>query len=142
MSTIIVLRLDNLCTLEEVTCSHGWHTNSGGNPVSLALAALWYILTYGTIGHFLAAASAYLGTETDAEMTTLQRVDMLRLTRMDTDGDGIVTKLEFLRDRLIQGGVCSAGDIDTILRNFDELDITRTGFLNHRDVVECESYSS
>jgi len=133
-SAVTVLKLDNICTLNEVTCSHGWHTSSGGNPKSLCISALWYVLTYGTIGHFLVAASNFLGTDDEARMTTVKKIDNRRLNRMDKDGDGKVTKAEFLRDRLIQGGLCKPEDVDAILANFEELDKDKSGLISKEDL--------
>lgn len=102
LAAVTVLRLDTICMLDEVKCSHGWHASDGGNLPSLACTAVWYVLTYGTIGHFLVSASSYLGADSEAQMTTLKKFDHHRLARMDKDGDGTVTRSEFLRDRLIQ----------------------------------------
>mmetsp|Transcript_83141 Transcript_83141/g.254143 ORF Transcript_83141/g.254143 Transcript_83141/m.254143 type:complete len:335 (-) Transcript_83141:107-1111(-) len=139
LAFVSVLKLDSLCLLNSVVCSHGWHSSSGGNPWSLAFAICWYVLTYGIIAHFLVATSTYLGVNPAARMTTLKRLNVERLNRMDSDGDGTVTRSEFLRDRLIQGGICSQEDVDAILSNFDELDVDGSGVLTKEDIVDLNA---
>merc|ERR1712113_1243715 len=128
------MRLDSICLLEKVTCSHGWHTSAGGNRESLVFTIFWYVLTYGIVGHFLIAASAYLGTDPEARMSTLGDLSHERVASMDQDGDGKIEKWEFLRDGLIQGRVCNKEQVDSILKSFDELDVDKSGSLTHEDL--------
>jgi len=134
---VTTLKLDSICISKAVHCDHKWQVSSGGFSWWLLFTVLWYVVTYEIIGHFFVATSTYLGVDHTPRMTRLQSVSRGRLERMDQDGDGRVTKLEFLRDRLVQGGLCSADDIDTIFRNFDELDTDHSGILDLADVGQA-----
>eukprot|EP00928_Gymnodinium_smaydae_P074992 TRINITY_DN57_c1_g1_i1.p1 TRINITY_DN57_c1_g1~~TRINITY_DN57_c1_g1_i1.p1 ORF type:complete len:335 (-),score=88.52 TRINITY_DN57_c1_g1_i1:45-1049(-) len=134
LASLSVLKLDSICLLDGVHCSAGWHSSRGGEALDLLLAIFWYVLTYGIVGHFLVAASSYFGADPEPVMTKVESMTSTRFQRMDFDGDGKVKRSEFLRDRLIQGGIASAEAIDRILANFDELDKDGSGAVNMRDV--------
>lgn len=51
---------------------------------------------------------------------------------MDLNKDGRISRSEFLRDRLIQDGLCDKETVDAILRNFDRLDTEGYGVLRRR----------
>lgn len=133
LASVSVLKLDSVCLLDAVKCSHGWHSSAGGSFHWLCFAAFWYVLTYGIIGHFLVSATNYLGVDPQASVSKIKTLSHERLERMDRDGDGHVTRDEFLRDRLIQDSLCDAEKIDAILQNFDNLDKNKSGTLTKHD---------
>jgi len=133
-ASLAVMKLDSLCTLDGVVCAAGAHTSRGGEATDLLLAIVWCIVTYSTIGHFMAATCNYLGHDQEPVMTKVSVISKKRWARMDKDGDGRIHRADFLRDRLIQGGIASAIDIDHILANFAELDKDKSGTLTAKDV--------
>jgi len=135
LASVSVLKLDSVCLLDSVKCSHGWHSSEGGSAKWLVFAIFWYLLTYSIIGHFLVSASNYLGVDPEASVSKIQTLSHERLQRMDKDCDGHVTRDEFLRDRLIQDGLCTQEAIDAILKNFDTLDKDKSGQLTKRDTA-------
>lgn len=130
-ASLSVLKLDSVCILPEVHCGEG-STNQ-----DLAIATVWYILTFSTVAHFLISASRYLGHDPEPIMTTVTHMTQERFSRMDVDGDGIVRRAEFLRDRLIKGGICSQEEVDRILANFDQLDKDKNGYIDQKDVASA-----
>jgi len=135
LAAISVLKLDSLCLLDGVHCSAGWQSSEGGQRLDEILAIIWGIVTFGVVGHFFVTAAAYLGDDPEPTLTRVKKITEERFSRMDADGDGIVRRAEFLRDRLIQGGLCSAEEIDRILKNFDVLDKDKSGFVNSADLA-------
>jgi hypothetical protein len=133
LAAVSVLKLDSVCLLDGVKCSHGWHSSGGGSELWLGFAIFWYVLTYGIIGHFMVSASNYLGVDPEASVSKIQSLSHERLQRMDNDGDGRVDRSEFLRDRLIQDGLVDKDAVDAILRNFDRLDKDKNGKLSQAD---------
>lgn len=128
LSSISVLRLDSICLLDGVECGPA-------GTGSLVFTIFWYVATYSIIGHFLLSASSYLGVDPDACLSKVQVLTEQRMERMDIDNDGKVSRSEFLRDRLIQDGLCTENAVDAILRNFDALDANRSGMLGKRDMA-------
>jgi len=53
--------------------------------------------------------------------------------------EGHVSRLEFLAFVLTQNGVAEVSNIANVMRNFDEIDITHTGFISKHDVGVCPS---
>eukprot|EP00440_Ansanella_granifera_P021371 gb/GFBE01023201.1/.p1 GENE.gb/GFBE01023201.1/~~gb/GFBE01023201.1/.p1 ORF type:complete len:309 (+),score=73.47 gb/GFBE01023201.1/:1-927(+) len=132
---VSVLNLDSVCTIEGVHCSPGWESSKAGEVGSMILAIVWYIVCVTTMGHFMVTFASYVGADAEPVLSRIKQMSSERFFRMDADNDGKISRSEFLRDRLIQGGVCAADQIDTILGNFDDLDKNKSGVINVEDVA-------
>jgi hypothetical protein len=121
------MKLDSLCTIDGIHCAPDFHDNRLGETKDLILSILWCFITYSTIAHFCVATAGYMGADPEPVMTKINHLTKNRWHRMDKDGDGKVNRSDFLRDRLIQAGVCEREAIDRILRNFDQLDKNKSG---------------
>jgi hypothetical protein len=133
-ASLSVLKLDSLCTIEGVACSPTAHDSVANETKDLILSVVWCIITYSTIGHFLVSASNYMGADPEPLMTKVNHLSKNRWHRMDKDGDGRIKRSDFLRDRLVQGKICEAADIDRILANFDEIDKNNSGVISTKDL--------
>jgi len=133
-AAVSVFNLDSVCTHADVHCSVGWHSSEAGEAADMILALFWAIAMFSTMGHFVATFAAYMGADSAPALSRIQALTKDRLLRMDVDMDGKIRRSEFLRDRLIQSGMCEAKEIDLILKNFDELDKSGTGTIDAKDV--------
>mmetsp|Transcript_102464 Transcript_102464/g.264959 ORF Transcript_102464/g.264959 Transcript_102464/m.264959 type:complete len:329 (-) Transcript_102464:151-1137(-) len=134
LSSISVMKLDSLCVLNGVTCSAGWHAHGGGKHLDVALAIVFYIVTYGVIGHFTVATINYFGLDEEHTMTKVRGLNHNRLKEFDNDGDGKVTRSEFLCNRLIKAQICNEVQLKRMLKNFDDLDKDGSGTLTQKDL--------
>lgn len=128
LSSIYVLQMDSLCAIDSVKCNH-----KDSNASSLLSAIAWYFVSYGVVGHFLVSASKYLSSDPDATVSRVRSVTAARIIRMDTNGDGLVGRLEFLCDRLIRDELATQEAIDEIIENFGRLDKDKSGFIHMSD---------
>lgn len=56
------------------------------------------------------------------------------LQAMDADGDGKITREEYVQFMLIEMGLVSAGEFAELAEQFDRLDVTRSGYLDNEDL--------
>lgn len=56
------------------------------------------------------------------------------LQAMDVDGDGKITREEYVQFMLIEMGLVSAGEFEELAEQFDRLDVTRSGYLDNDDL--------
>jgi len=92
------------------------------------------VVTFSVVTHFIVSASHYLGSDPDTAVSRLHHISTDRFARMDVNIDGKISRSEFLRDRLIQDGICDIEALDAILRNFDRLDKDKSGHINICDM--------
>merc|ERR1712050_272930 len=51
---VSVLKLDSVCLLDDLHCSQNYRSaHPGTRTWTLVLAVCWYVVTYGTVGHFM-----------------------------------------------------------------------------------------
>eukprot|EP00440_Ansanella_granifera_P048863 gb/GFBE01052941.1/.p1 GENE.gb/GFBE01052941.1/~~gb/GFBE01052941.1/.p1 ORF type:complete len:314 (+),score=82.76 gb/GFBE01052941.1/:1-942(+) len=136
LAAITVFGMDSLCGLDGVHCSGGWHSSVAGETSDMFLAMVWYVVMVTTMGHFTVSFAFYVGADSTPVLSRISKMSKERFARMDLDGDGKIKRSEFLRDRLLQGGLCQADQIDTILKNFDKLDKSGTGFIDKTDIAK------
>ncbi|DBA04556.1 TPA: hypothetical protein N0F65_011104 [Lagenidium giganteum] len=67
-----------------------------------------------------------------------QKISMKDLIAMDSDGDGKVTKMEYLRYMLVKLGKADDDDITGILAQFDKLDKDGSGELDKDDLERLD----
>ena len=56
------------------------------------------------------------------------------LDAMDGDGDGKITREEYIQFMLIEMGRVDKKEIDELDKQFDRLDVTRSGYLDNEDL--------
>jgi len=135
LASVILTGLDSICGLDGVRCSGGWKSSRAGEVYALVLAIVWYIVFYPLLGYFIVSIASFVGVDTSPVLSQIKNVNKDRFLRMDMDGDGKIRRSEFLRDRIIQGNLCSQAEVDQILANFDQLDKDGNGFLNKKDLA-------
>jgi len=129
LSSISVLKLDSICLLSGVICNH-----TQGSVQWLIFTTVHCVVTFSVVTHFIVSASHYLGSDPDTAVSRLHHISTDRFARMDVNIDGKISRSEFLRDRLIQDGICDIEALDAILRNFDRLDKDKSGHINICDM--------
>jgi len=61
---------------------------------------------------------------------------------MDTDGDGQVSKLEYVSFMLVKLGKVEQDEIETILSQFAKVDADNSGFLDREDIELLDHHMS
>ena len=57
------------------------------------------------------------------------------IKEMDTDGDGVVSRLEFLEFMLVEMQLVETSVLEELKAQFDRLDLTHEGALSKRDLI-------
>ena len=103
------------------------------------LLAIFFIpLSVGAMGHFLSSVASVI---MDSRRSNFQRqmdqheLSMQDLEIMDDDGDGLVTRAEYLEFMLIAMNKVDKDFIDEIRSSFARLDVDGTGVLSKADMV-------
>mmetsp|Transcript_56181 Transcript_56181/g.100080 ORF Transcript_56181/g.100080 Transcript_56181/m.100080 type:complete len:304 (+) Transcript_56181:63-974(+) len=135
MSSVILSGLDSICGLDGVRCSGGWKSSKAGEVFALLTAMVWYIVFYPLLGYAIVSIASCFGVDTSPVLSQIKDMNKDRFARMDMDGDGKIKRSEFLRDRLIQGKLCTPQQVDSILDNFDQLDKDGNGYLDKKDLA-------
>ena len=68
------------------------------------------------------------------ERVLARDIDRSLFAALDVDGDDRVRRYEFLAGTLVAQEKVTRAEIDSIMRRFHELDVSRTGFLSHDDL--------
>ena len=68
----------------------------------------------------------------DDELST--DLSMAHLTAMDSDGNGLITREEYVAFMLLEMGRVDTRELKELHRQFDELDVSETGFLEREDL--------
>ena len=105
------------------------------------LLAIFFIpLSVGAMGHFLSSVASVI---MDSRRSSFQRqmerqeLSMQDLEIMDQDGDGTVTRAEYLEFMLVAMNKVDKDFIDEIRASFARLDVDRTGVLSKQDLVQA-----
>ncbi len=69
-----------------------------------------------------------------------QNISMKELIDMDTDGDGEVSKVEYLSYMLMKLGKVEQEMVDEILAQFDKLDADNSGALDREDLIRLDEH--
>eukprot|EP00931_Biecheleriopsis_adriatica_P008545 TRINITY_DN109702_c0_g1_i1.p1 TRINITY_DN109702_c0_g1~~TRINITY_DN109702_c0_g1_i1.p1 ORF type:complete len:309 (-),score=53.68 TRINITY_DN109702_c0_g1_i1:120-1046(-) len=136
LASVTVFGMDNVCGVDGVHCSTAWKSSGGGKTPDMLLAVLCYIVIVPSLLNYAGSLSVFVGADTAPVLSRITKMNKDRFSRMDLDGDGKIKRSEFLRDRIIQGGLCPAEQVDIILKNFDTLDTKGTGVLNKEDIAK------
>jgi len=127
LAAVSALKMDSLCAVDSIHCSKG-------APGPLAFTVVWYMLTYTIVAHFMVSTSSFLGMDSDGALHIVKHLNSQNLKAMDADGDGNVSRSEFLRAQLIENNLVEQDVIDTILNTFDLLDKDGSGELGKGDL--------
>lgn len=97
-----------------------------------AFGCIWMLLGVSSMANMVSEfAESFLRIR---QAWTIDNVTSSLLQEMDQDGDGKVTKSEFLHFTLLHYGLVSKEDMDAILAQFDALDRDESGFLDSKDL--------
>jgi len=104
------------------------------------LLTIFFIpLAVGAMGHFLSSvAEAIMDTRarTVRQNLAMQELSPDDLEIMDTDGDGVVTRAEFLEYMLVALNKVDKEFIEELRDHFKRLDVDGTGSLSKNDLIE------
>ncbi|KAL7573533.1 hypothetical protein ACA910_008674 [Epithemia clementina (nom. ined.)] len=104
------------------------------------LIAIFFIpLSVGAMGHFLSSvAEAIMERRAEAvrRQFAAREMSLQDLEIMDADGDGKVTRAEFLEFMLVAMDKVDHDFIDEMRRHFAKLDVDGTGVLEKHDLIE------
>lgn len=56
------------------------------------------------------------------------------LQAMDDDGDGQITREEYVKFMLLEMGLVSSKEFEELYEQFDRLDVSRSGYLDKEDL--------
>jgi len=127
LAAVSALKMDSLCAVDAIHCSKG-------DTGPLAFTVVWYVLTYTIVAHFMVSTCSFLGMDSDGALHIVKHLNSQNLKTMDADGDGNVSRSEFLRAQLLENKLVEQDVIDTILNNFDMLDKDGSGGLSKGDL--------
>jgi potassium channel subfamily K, other eukaryote len=68
------------------------------------------------------------------EQSLRQNLTLQHLRVMDADGDGLVTREEYVNFMLLEMGVVSEEDLSALQQQFVSLDVSRSGYLDKEDL--------
>jgi potassium channel subfamily K len=103
------------------------------------LFAIFFIpLAVGAMGHWLSVVASSIITHRQSSFH--QRLQMKELSQsdldiMDGDGDGQVSRAEFLEFMLVAMNKVEKEFIDEMRGHFERLDTDKTGFLSREDLI-------
>lgn len=111
-------------------------------PASRLFATVWLI--FSTLG-----LAKVLADYTDTRLRAKQRRASSRLLSanltehdfkiLDQDGDGTVSRYEYMRMMLLKTGKCAQEDLDEIQRSFERLDRDGSGTIDRDEMLQAQS---
>lgn len=107
-------------------------------PVTKRIMTIWLVIATLTLAKLVTDQSdAYVRSRQRAASRRLLGATMDRTTirQMDVDGDGQVSRAEFLALVLVQLGKVAQADVDECLARFDELDEDGSGSIDKNDIA-------
>jgi len=115
------------------TCTVGYGDLAIEHETTKSLVTLYMLFAVGgcavSLGK-LGAISMEIERDRDVDAFVARGVSQSMLAEMDTDGNGIVDRGEFLKFTLVAMGKVDAEDVQKALDMFDQLDTQRTGVIN------------
>jgi potassium channel subfamily K len=63
------------------------------------------------------------------------KLTLEHLAALDADGDGRVDREEYVFFMLKEMGLVNQEELDELFRQFDALDLSRSGYLDHEDLL-------
>lgn len=102
-----------------------------------SIMTVWLIVSTLTLAKLITDQSDAYVRSRQRNMTRRllsAQMDISSLMRMDTDGDGLVDKAEFLQTMLVSTGKCTKNDLDECLNRFAELDVDGSGLIDSSDI--------
>lgn len=106
-------------------------------PAAKLWAVAYIPLSVAAVGELLSSVAVSLTKRKQREVYEKQLEKDLtieHLHAMDTDGDGKITREEYVDFMLVEMGVVSKEELDELYRQFDRLDVTRSGYLDNDDL--------
>lgn len=103
------------------------------------LCIVWIPLAVAVLGEFLGRVAAIFIRRRNDEVEDqflARTMTLADLEKMDTNHDEKVSPGEFLRYMLVALQKVDKDDIDEIMKLFNKLDKSKTGFINKEDLVE------
>ena len=102
------------------------------------LFAIFYIpLAVASAGEILSGVATALVDRRQREVYAQQlerNLTIHHLKAMDADGDGRITREEYVQFMLIEMGKISTKELDELHTQFERLDVTRSGYLDNEDL--------
>lgn len=102
-----------------------------------AFAIVYIPLSVAAAGDVLSAVAVTMAKRRQREVYEKQlKKDLTieHLKAMDTDGDGQITREEYVEFMLLEMGLVSRDELNELYEQFDRLDITRSGYLDKEDL--------
>jgi hypothetical protein len=105
-------------------------------PVSLlgrAVGVVWMLLGTMITVNFIGAFSEYF-IAVEKERLSFSKMTDDVFSEIDVDGNGNLTKFEFVSFVLLHNGILEKQDLDLILAQYDKLDVTGDGVVTYYDI--------
>lgn len=106
-------------------------------PAARIFAVFYIPLSVAAAGEILSGVAMALVHRRQREVYAKQLehdLTIQHLQAMDTDGDGQITRFEYVQFMLMEMGRITAEELDELLTQFERLDVTRSGFLDNEDL--------
>ena len=130
--------LNNAFYWSVVSCTSVGFGDLTPAPVFRPIAGIYLLLSVGAFASAAAqVARAYAAFETDRQIAAFvsRGVSADLIESLDRDGDGQVTRAEFIRHMLVSSGLVDETEMVKVETLFDALDVDGSGTLDAADIV-------
>lgn len=108
------------------------------------IAAIFYIpLAVAAAGELLSGAASAMMERRQKQVYKEQLENGLtikRLKDMDADGSGRISRAEYIKFMLVEMGLVEEDELDELDKQFERLDVTRSGYLDKEDLALMAKY--
>jgi potassium channel subfamily K len=115
----------------------GFGERAPKTPAARLFAVFFIPLSVAAAGELLSGVALAISRRRQREVYEQQLesdLTIAHLRAMDSDGDGKITREEYVDFMLIEMGRVSKDELDELSMQFDRLDVTRSGYLDEDDL--------
>jgi hypothetical protein len=97
------------------------------------VAIFWILIGVVVTGNFISEMTAHF-IEAEKERKSYERISYDTFAEIDVDGNGSLSKYEFVSFVLLQYGLVKKEDLDEIIKMYEKLDVSGDGFVTYEDL--------
>jgi hypothetical protein len=97
------------------------------------VAVVWMLLGIVVTSNFISEMTAHF-IEVEKQRKTYEKITYDTFNEIDVDGNGTLSKYEFVSFVLLQYGLVKKEDLDEIIAMYDKLDVSRDGVVTYEDL--------